>query len=197
MYRIDNWINEGSGWIIDSINSEYVNISKYSSLLGSSYIELDDKLKHPKKGLINIKNKDNKCFLWCHVRHLNLDKNSPRINKEDKKLANTLDYSDINFPVSEKDYFKIENRFDINLNVFSYEGGVMYPICVSDKNFNNDMDLLMIHKEDKSHYVYIKDYNRLMFNKTKNKNKKYFCKSCLQFFSSENILIKQRKLFSN
>ena len=153
-YRIDNWINEGSGWIIDSINSEYVNISKYSPLLGSSYIELDDKLKHPKKGLINVKNKDNKCFSWCHVRHLNLlDKNSTRISREDKKLANILDYSNINFPVSEKDYFKIEDRFDINLNVFSYEGGVIYPIWVSDKNFNDNMDLLMIHKEDKSHYV--------------------------------------------
>ena len=139
---------------------------------------MDDKLK----GLINIKNKDNKCFSWCHVRHLNLlDKNSTRISREDKKLANILDYSSINFPVSEKDYFKIEDRFDINLNVFSYEGGVIYPIWVSDKNFNDYMDLLMIHKEDKSHYVYIKDFNRLMLNKTKNKNKKYFCKAVYNF----------------
>ena len=30
LYRKDNWINEGSGWIIKSINGEYVNISKYS-----------------------------------------------------------------------------------------------------------------------------------------------------------------------
>ena len=37
------------------------------------------------------------------------------------------------------------------------------------------MNLLMIHEENKSHYVYIKDFNRLMFSKTKNKNKKHFC----------------------
>ena len=64
LYRIDNWINEGSGWIIDSINGEYVNISKYAPLFGNSFIELPSELKNPKKGLINIKNKDNKCFLY-------------------------------------------------------------------------------------------------------------------------------------
>ena len=91
LYRIDNWINEGSGWIIDSINGQHVNISKYAPLFGSSFIELPSQLKNPKKGLINIKNKDNNCFLWCHIRHLNLiDDHSNRINKKDKKVANTL-----------------------------------------------------------------------------------------------------------
>ena len=34
----------------------------YSPLIGSTYIEIPDKLKHSKKGLINIKNNDSKCF---------------------------------------------------------------------------------------------------------------------------------------
>ena len=86
LYRIDNWINNGSGWIIESINGEYVNISAYSPLIGSTYIELPDKLKNPMKGLINIKNNDNKCFLWCHIRDLNsVEKNPQRITKKDKK----------------------------------------------------------------------------------------------------------------
>ena len=85
--RIDNWINEGSGWIIQSIEAAYVNISVYSSLIGSTYIELSDKLKDPVKGLIKIKNKDNKFFLWCQIRHLNLVKIHPkRITKEDQYL---------------------------------------------------------------------------------------------------------------
>ena len=77
LYRIDNWINEGSGLIIESINGEYVNISKYSPLIESSFIELPSELKNLKKGLINMKNNDNKCLLWCHVRHLNLIKKHP------------------------------------------------------------------------------------------------------------------------
>ena len=55
LYRIDNWINRGSGWIIESIDGEYVNISAYSPLIGSTYIELPSGLKNSKKGLINIK----------------------------------------------------------------------------------------------------------------------------------------------
>ena len=38
--RIDNWISRGSGWIIKLINGYYVNISAYSPLIGSTYIEL-------------------------------------------------------------------------------------------------------------------------------------------------------------
>ena len=71
LYRIDNWINEGSGWKIESIEAEYFNTSVCSPLSGSPYIELPNKLKHSMKDLINIKNNDNKCFLWCHIRHLN------------------------------------------------------------------------------------------------------------------------------
>ena len=55
------------------------------------------------------------------------------------------------------------------------------------------MDLLLLIDDDKSHYVYIKAFDRFMFYKTKNKSKKWFCKSCLQCFSSENLLIKHKE----
>ena len=72
LYRIDNWFNEGFGWIIESIETEYVHISFYSPLSGSTYIQLPNKLKYSIKRLINIQKNDNKCFLCCHIRHLNL-----------------------------------------------------------------------------------------------------------------------------
>ena len=53
--RIHNWIKEGSGWVIESIQSQYVNISVYSPVSGSAYIELPDKLKNSMKGLITLK----------------------------------------------------------------------------------------------------------------------------------------------
>ena len=82
LYRIDNWINKGSGWIIESIDVEDVNISAYSPLIGSTYSELPSGLKDSKKRLINIKNNDNKSFPLCHIRHLNLvGKNPQRIKK--------------------------------------------------------------------------------------------------------------------
>ena len=114
LYRIDIWINEESGWIIESINGEYLNISMYSPLIGSSFAELPSELENPKKGLSNIKNNDNKCILWCHVRHLNLIKKHPeRIKQKGKKLGNNLNYEGIQFPISKEDYCKIEKQNNI------------------------------------------------------------------------------------
>ena len=109
LYRIDAWINRGSGWIIELIESQYINISTYRPLVGSSYIDLPIELKHPRKGLINIKNNDQKCFSWCHVRHINpVNEHPGRIKKADRNFANNLNYDGIEFPVQEKDFSKIE-----------------------------------------------------------------------------------------
>ena len=59
---IDKWVSEGSGWVIDRIDSHCINIVIYQPLNGSSYIELPIELKNPAKVLINIKNKDDECF---------------------------------------------------------------------------------------------------------------------------------------
>ena len=73
IFRLENWISHGSGWNVEEIISQFINVSSYLPLNGSTYIELPSELKHPMKGLINVKNGDNKCFLWCHVRHLNYE----------------------------------------------------------------------------------------------------------------------------
>ena len=62
LYMTDVWINEGSGWNIESIESQYIDISTYRPLSGSSYMNLSVKLKSPRKGLINIKKKRSKMF---------------------------------------------------------------------------------------------------------------------------------------
>ena len=54
---IDKWVSEGSGWVIDRIDSHYLNVTLYKPLNGSSYIELPTELRNSKKGLINIKTK--------------------------------------------------------------------------------------------------------------------------------------------
>ena len=194
LYRIDDWINEGSGWVIELIEAQYVNISIYSPLIGSTYIELPVKLKNTMKVLINIKNNDNKCLLWCNITHLNPVKIHPeRITEEDKKMINHLDYEKIKFPVSKKDYWRTERQNNICINVFCYENNLTYPVYVSDQKLENCMDLLLISDENKFHYVYMNDFNRFMCNKTKNENKKYFCKCCLQCFTSEKALIEHKQ----
>ena len=100
---IDVWINNGPGWNVESIESQYFNISTYRPLSGSSYMDLPAELRSPRKGLINIKNKDKKCFLWCHVRHTNPSKEHPeRIKKLTKKLLKNLIMMELSFLCKKK-----------------------------------------------------------------------------------------------
>ena len=181
IYRLENWISHGSGWIVEEIINQYLNFSTYLPLSVSAYIKLPDELNHPMKGLINIKNNDNKCFLWCHVRHLNCDGSKlSRIIKKDRMIAESLNCSEVDFSVSKKDYNKSSVMNGMNINAFCYEDGVMFPVYLPNQSFNDTLDLLLISNGVTSHYVYIKEFNRLMFSKNKCKNKKWFCMSFLQ-----------------
>ena len=80
--------------------------------------------------------------------------------------------------MKEKDFDKIEIKNNICINVFDYENGLVFQTYVLSQKFEDSMDLLLLIDDNKSQYVYIKDFNRFMFQKTKNKNKKWFCKSC-------------------
>ena len=183
------WISEGSGWVVQSIDNHFLNIVKYKPLNGNSYIQLPLELQNSAKGLINIKNDDDECFRWCHVRFLNPTlKNQKRINKSDKDYIKNLNYNNIEFPVTNKHYNKIEKQNEININVFGYEQKQAYPIYVSKEKYNNCMNLLLITKDKNKHYVLIKDFNKFMYNQTKHKERKHFCMYCLQCFSSEIIL---------
>ena len=183
---IDKWVSEGSGWVIDRIDSHYLKVTLYKPLNGSSYIELPTELKNPKKGLINIKNKDDECFRWCHIRHLNLqDKNPQRIKKGDKKMINELNYDGIDFPLSQKHYNKVEKQNSMRINIFGYENGQPFPIHISKETFEDQMNLLLITKDFN---VLIKDFNAFMYNQSKHKERTHLCMYCLQCFSSERVL---------
>ena len=95
--------------------------------------------------------------------------------------------------MQEKNFTKIEVKNNICINVFGYENELLFPIYLSDQKFEDSMNLLLLIDDDESHYVYIKDFNRFMFHKTKNKNKKWFCKSCLQCFSSKNVVTEHKE----
>ena len=119
---------------------------------GSSYIKLPTELRNSAKGLINPKNEDNQCFRWCHIRHLNPQAKYPqRIKKVDKQYIENLDYSGIEFPVTTKQYNKIEKQNEININVFRYEDKQPYPIYVSKEKYEDHMDLLLITENKNKH----------------------------------------------
>ena len=191
--KIAIWISEGSGWTIESVDNHYLNVVTFQPLTGSSYIKLPEELENSMKGLINLKNEDNECFRWCHIRHLNPQKKDPqRIKQVDKQYIKNLNYSGIEFPVAIKQYKKIEKQNNININVFGY-GNHPYPIYISKEKNEDELNLLLIIKDENNHYVLIKDFNRFMFNITKDDKKKHFCMYCLQHFTSERILTNHKE----
>ena len=136
-----------------------------------------------------MKNKDNECFRWCHIRLLNpQDKDPQRIKKSDKPYINKLDYSGIEFPIKINQYNKIEKQNEINISVFGYENKQPYPIHVSKEKYKKHIELLLITENKNKHYVLIKDFNRFMKHQTKHQGRKHFCMHCLQCFSSERVL---------
>ena len=91
-HRLEIYSDGGSGWIIDKIEDIWINVANYDPLPESSYFPLPPELNNSMKALINLKNKDNECFNWCHIRFINpINSHPERINKKDKKIAKTLD----------------------------------------------------------------------------------------------------------
>ena len=105
-----------------------------------------------------------------------------------------MDYSGIDFPLKTHDYELVEERFEMNVNVFCYENKI-YPIYISKKYNTQVLNVLLITSEEKSHYVFIKYFDRLMYSKvqTKNQHKKFFCMACVQNFTTAEILSNHKK----
>ena len=77
--------------------------------------------------------------------------------------------------MQKKGFNKIEVKNNICINVFGNKSKLVFLIYVSDQKFEYSMDFLLLIDDDKSHYVYIKDFDRFIFHKTKHKKKKWFC----------------------
>ena len=117
--RLQKWLGEGSGWINESIDVEYINISIYNPLVGRSYIQLPEELRNSRKGPINIQNKDNEFFRGFLIRQLILiNKEAQRVRKPDKEMVLSLDYKDIKFPVSKKVIIKLRRKTTLILTYF-------------------------------------------------------------------------------
>ena len=111
-----------------------------------SFIQSPQELRNSMKVVINLKNKDNECFRWCHIRYLNLQsKDSQLIQKVNTAFVDQLDYSNIEFPVDVKQYSKIEKQSNINIIVFGYENKryvlILIDSCLTKQNINTNIFL--------------------------------------------------------
>lgn len=99
-------------------------------------------------------------------------KNPQRKKKSDREVLLELNYRGFEFLGSAKYYGKIEWQKIININVFGYKNKQFYAMYVSKQHNEDVLNLLRITKDENQHYVLIKDFNNMMFNNTKHKERK-------------------------
>lgn len=178
--RSETYEGCGSGWIYQKNNFIHINISKYDPLKGSSYKPLPEKYEKC-KSITNIKNDDNKCFLWSVLAHLHPQKKDKTRVGHYKKYEDELKIN--NYPVEINHIDRIEKDNELSINVFKLDKEGPIPCRISKKPFNAIN--LLLHEE---HYSLIKDFDSLMWDFTKHNGDKHFCMRCLHNYSSKKLL---------
>ena len=188
---IENYQETGSAWYFKEVEKLEIHTVEYNPTKGSSYIPLPDWISN-KKAIVNIQNKDDKCFLWCILRYLHpRDRDEERLTGL-KKYEFSLNTKGITFPMKLKDITKFEklNPSLPGINVFSNDDRVIYPLRMAERDCTNTIDLFLYEEDGVSHYSLIKNFNRLIKKqKTSSKNGKIFiCKKCFTHFTKEELL---------
>ena len=190
----------GSGWRLYSIIKLELHTVRYNPQREETWIPLPKELAN-KKAIINMQNKDNKCFLWCVLTAINPKPDHPeRVNKELTLKENTLNMEGIEYPVSLKDIDKFENQNPtISIIVYGYKEKSVYPLTISKNiDMKHIIRLMLIENNGVKHYCLVKNPSRLLSSQvSKHNGKKYFCDRCLNPFPSEQSLNKHLEYCSN
>ena len=130
----------------------------YKPLRGETCVPLPKELAD-KKVIINMQNKDNKCFLWCVLRALNPHEQDPqRLDKKLKEKENSLNMEGMEYPVSLKDIDKFENQNPtISITVFGYNGKIVYHLRNSNNTDREHKIRLMLIEEDGVKHCLVKN----------------------------------------
>ena len=194
--KIATYLATRSDFRFHSVIKFELHTVSYRPLIGETWIPLPKELAN-KNAIINIKNKDNKCFLWCVLRALNPKDDLPeRVDQELKPKENTLNMEGIVYPVSLKDLNKFDKQNPtISITVLGYEGKSVYPLRNS---VNTDRDhniiLMLIEEGGVKLYCLVKNISRLLACQVpKNNGKHYFCLRCLNPFWGEEALSKHKE----
>jgi hypothetical protein len=188
--KIESFVKNGSSWKFNSVVTLILKVSSFKPLAGSSYIDLPDYIKN-KKACVNVKNKDNKCFMWSVLSALHTpSKNADRVTKY-QDYENELMFDGINFPVQIKDIAKFETMNNLGILVIGYDNKSGFsPLKTPTIKMKKNINLLLIEDGENFHYVWIKDLSRLLHDINLNGSKKYFCVYCFSHFMSQQALDK-------
>ena len=170
-----------SFYFINSVGCE-IFITECELLKGSNYnFENIPKIFYTSRVINVIKNKDEKCFIYCYIRKfLNpVNNHSDRVSLKDKEIVNKLkEELNYNFEnVKIKNLNKIEDLLLTNIYVYTCDKNLKnrLPVYKSDKNYEKYLDLILCEE----HYMIIKNISRFFYKMIK-----------IKFSSVEIVVIK-------
>jgi len=198
MVSYDSLRMPASGYTFVKANYFEIKIIRSGKMKGASYIQIPEKYKNTKYGIINPKNDKelkNECFKLCMSVHYaitieGITKNLYDVSKI-KKFNDKYDYSDVEFPTSIENIITFEKNNNINISILEYdnEKNIFYIKKRSTKK--SDLTLLLFHNEINSHYAYLKNPERITpillggkklktYNETnkRNKDNNVMCEHC-------------------
>ena len=178
--KLDDEQLEGSGFVLNGIVNVILEIYKVNDIQASSRVELPKKYKN-NKSIINIKNDDQFCFLWCILAHFFHVEDHKNRTSNYSMHTNKLILNGLEFPMKIKDIPKFENLNNLNVNVFELTKTVLTPIHTNTNYDQPQIDLLLYQ----NHYCLITKLHCLI---NKDSQMKWVCRRCLTAFSSEDIL---------
>ena len=140
---------------------------------------------------MNVKNTDNKCFMWAVLADLHpVDCNTNRVPN---RVANyihyepELDMTGIAFPVSLGDIGRFEAQNAVSVNVFGWED-VIYLLRVTELRDRPHVNLLLLAEGEKRHYVFVKNLSRLIAPRSGHAHTSHPCVYCLHVFCRADLL---------
>ena len=161
---LESYQKNGSGWYFKEVVQLEIHTVDFNPTEGSSYIPLPDWIKN-KRAIVNIENKDEKCFLWCILRYLHPTERDEERLTGLKKYEFSLNTEGIDFPMRLKHISKFEklNPSLLGINVFSVnDNKKFYPLRMAEKDCLNTIDLFFYEQDGISHYSLIKNFTRLV-----------------------------------
>ena len=192
---------EGSGWRFEKVIKLVLHTTRWDPLNAGSYIELPQTLKN-RKAIINMKNQDDKCFMWCVLRALNLkNKDNERIDNDLKSKVDTLNMQGIQYPVSFRGIDRFEHlNPEISITVLGYNKDERVNTLKVSKytGSKHNIVLLLIKDGEKSHYCLVKNTSALLASQINNhKGTSNICLNCMNGFKSKDSLNKHKEYCYN
>ena len=178
----DEWIKEGSGWTIKSVDKIILKMCQYKPVTGSSYIKTPKKIENT-HAVLNVQNEDQKCFLWSVLAKLYPVKNHTERLSNYTKHEMDVKTNGITWPMKLDKIPKFEEMNElltVNCYMTDKGGRDIWPVYISKRRGMDPINLLLLDDGEKFHYTLIKDLNALL--RRGSHNAKSFCPYCLHGF---------------